>query len=86
MANSFYKIMIKTEEGVAVIMDISDTTAVAANVSSGKTFYLSNGTKAIGTSGSGGTVNPDTPNPPSGSGGGGSYWDGEFEVEDVANG
>ena len=79
MANSFYKVMVRTANGVSVLMDVSDTTANVSDVSSGKTFYLSNGTKAIG---SGGADTPDTPDTPDS---GGSYWDGEFEMEDATN-
>lgn len=43
------------------IMDISDTTAVAADVAEGKYFYASDGTKTAGTSSGGGGGGGETP-------------------------
>lgn len=44
----------------STLMDISDTTAVAADVASGKYFYTANGTKTAGTASSGGSSEDQT--------------------------
>ena len=44
----------KTGGGSATFYDVSDTTAAAADVASGKYFYTSDGTRAAGTSSGGG--------------------------------
>jgi hypothetical protein len=46
----------KTGGGTASFTDVTDTTAVAADVATGKYFYLANGTRTVGTGeGGGGT-------------------------------
>ena len=52
----------KSPSGTATFTDVTDTTAVASDVASGKYFYLANGTRAVGTSsggGGGGNVDVD---------------------------
>ena len=50
-----------TGGGTADFTDVSDTTATAADVAQGKYFYLSDGTRAAGTSsGGGGSANIGT--------------------------
>ena len=44
----------KTGGGTASFTDVTDTTAVASDVATGKYFYLANGTRTVGTSSGGG--------------------------------
>ena len=51
----------KTGGGTATFTDVTDTTAAASDVASGKYFYTANGTRTAGTaSGGGGSVQYDT--------------------------
>lgn len=46
----------KTEGGIALFTDVSDSTAEASDVADGKVFYLADGSKAVGEA-SGGSTN-----------------------------
>ncbi len=50
----------KTGGGTASFVDVSDTTAVASDVASGKIFFLADGTQATGTGEGGGSVTWET--------------------------
>ena len=54
MANNPYVNKVQKADGTT-IMDISDSTAVAADVATGKYFYLATGQKVAGTNTGGGT-------------------------------
>lgn len=45
----------KTGGGTASFTDVTDTTAIASDVASGKIFYLADGSKATGTASGGGS-------------------------------
>ena len=72
----------KTGGGTARFTDVSDTTALAADVAAGKYFYAADGSRTLGTGtgggGSAGTITQDANgylvvDPNSGGGGGSSY-------------
>lgn len=50
----------KTGGGTASFTDVTDTTATASDVASGKYFYTANGTRTAGTSSGGGSLSYDT--------------------------
>ena len=58
MANNPYVNKVQKADGTT-ILDISDTTAVASDVATGKYFYLATGQKVQGTSTSGGYITQD---------------------------
>ena len=81
----------KTGGGTASFTDVSDTTATASDVLSGKYFYTNAGVKTLGT-GSGGSVTQDQDGfivlPPTGGGSSGNWsWMGEnpTKVETAVN-
>ena len=79
MASNPYVNKVQKADG-SVIIDISDTTAVASDVAQGKYFYTASGQKTAGTAsgggGTGGTITQDQDGylvlSPDGGGGGGS--------------
>lgn len=90
MANNPYVNKVQKADGTTII-DISDTTATAADVLNSKYFYTAAGQKVQGTAtGSGGSVTQDQYGfivlPPTGGGGGGStglvYETGTWEPEE----
>lgn len=48
-------------ENLITYVDVADTTAIAEDVTEGKTFYSANGVKTVGIKSSGGVVITDTP-------------------------
>lgn len=49
----------KVEYGGSTVMDITDTTATASDVASGKVFYAASGARSVGTASSGGGLTID---------------------------
>ena len=52
----------KTGGGTASFTDVTDTTATASDVASGKYFYTQNGVRTAGTGSGGGSTRVDTEN------------------------
>ena len=70
MANSTVN---KVQLGSEVLIDISDTTAVATDVTAGKYFYAANGQKTSGSL-SFSTIYTSSSNPSSSQGSNGDIW------------